>query len=194
MLLRVEVADHHQDKADGKAGGVTGKEHTGDGKAGDGREDYHNVAGRDDRRGGRGARDHCAGELFLVADLLHIGRGDGADSRDSRGAGAGNSAEDHVRRNADDADTAAQPGEQGRAELDDALGKSALIHDRTGYHKERYCHQRERIDAADEAAAVHIHRQSAIAEQHSEEARAEQGERDGNAEQHQCKKRNAGNY
>lgn len=91
VLLRVEVADHHQDKADGKAGGVTGKEHTGDGKAGDGREDYHNVAGRDDRRGGRGARDHCAGELFLVADLLHIGRGDGADSRDSRGAGAGNS-------------------------------------------------------------------------------------------------------
>lgn len=94
--------------------------------------------GRDDHAHGGGCHRDTGRSFRRVAFLLHGGDQDGTQSRGIGHRGAGNTAKDHGSHDVHFAQTAADGPQQLHAEVDDALGDAAGVHQFASQHEQRH--------------------------------------------------------
>ena len=145
------AADDHKAQADHAAGDDAAEEELADGDAGNARQNDHGHAGRDDDAERAGAGHQRGGEFAIIAAPLHRGNHDRAErSRVSR-CGSRNAAHQDAGENADIAQTAAQPADEGICKVNEFLGDATALHDGADEHEERDTHQRYAVDAVENA-------------------------------------------
>ena len=155
LLCADDVHEDQLGQTDQDAGHGTCHEQSTHGCAGDHGVNDHGCGGRDDHTHGRGCHRDTGRSFRRVAFLLHGGDQDGAQSRGICHRGTGDAAEDHGRHDVHFAQTAAHRAQQLHAEVDDALGDTAGIHQLTGQHKQRHGDHQLAVSAVPHALRQH---------------------------------------
>jgi len=138
LLGADDVHQHQLGQTDQDAGHGTCHEQRTHRCTGDHRVNDHGGGGRDDHAHGGGCHRDTGRSFRRVAFLLHGGDQDGTQSRGIGHRGAGNATEDHGSHDVHFAQTAADGPQQLHAEVDDALGDAAGVHQFASQHEQRH--------------------------------------------------------
>ena len=138
LLGADDVHQHQLSQTDQDAGHGTCHEQRTHRCTGDHGVNDHGGGGRDDHAHGGGCHRDTGRSFRRVAFLLHGGDQDGTQSRGIGHRGAGNTAKDHGSHDVHFAQTAADGAQQLHAEVDDALGDAAGVHQFASQHEQRH--------------------------------------------------------
>ena len=148
----------------------------------------HGHTGRDDGADHRGSSRNCNREVVVVAVLHHGGDQHTAQRAHVRNGRTGNAGKDHGCYDVHQRKAASEVAQEGVAEVQDAAGDAAAVHQSTSQHEAGDAQQGERVDACIEFLCQdrHVH----IGGQQVEQRRSTQRERNGHVQQQQDQKQN----
>ena len=105
----------------------------------------HGQRRRDDNTDATGHREQSSGECLGIAGLFHLRNHNTTDGCHSGGTGAGDGCEQHTGQHGYHGQATGEAAQQGVAEIDQAPGDAAALHQVAGYHEQRNGQQREGI-------------------------------------------------
>ena len=144
---RQNVADEHHAQTEQDAGNCPRHEHSADRNAGQGADNDHRHARRNNGAdGGRGGRNRGR-KRYRVAFLFHARNHDRANGGGFGDSSSGNTGKHHRGGNVSQAQAAANPADTGAGETDDSVGNAATVHQVPGHDEAGNAQQDEGIDA-----------------------------------------------
>ena len=137
-------------------GNHTCDEHLGYGKSGHGSCHDHRHGRRNDRSDTGGSGGNGAGEICIVAVLLHGRDQNAADTYGVRKSRTGDTGKQHGGRHVGDSQTAGDVAHDLVTETDQSLGDTALVHEGTCEHEAGDTQQGERVKSCKESLCKHV--------------------------------------
>ena len=149
-LAGVDAVDDHVADGDDKTGDNTGHEQFADGNGGNTGVEHHHYARRDDRAESTAGGDEGAGVAVVIAVLAHDGDKDGGESGGVGIRGAGDARHHDAGDDGRVAEAALEVADKALCPVDEDIGDTGLLHQGTGQHEERHCHEGEGVHTGEE--------------------------------------------
>ena len=149
-LAGIDAVYDHVADGDDKTGDDTGHEQLADGDGGDAGVEHHHDARRDDRAESAAGGDEGAGVAVVIAVLAHDGDKDGGESGGVGVRGAGDARHHNAGDDGRVAEAALEVTDKALCPVDEDIGDTGLLHQGTGQHEERHCHEGEGVHTGEE--------------------------------------------